>query len=753
MLDIKWKNSRRKWILTILVLIAVTFLTMAFFPSINRRGEENYEALKEQYETEGLGSANEQFMTDLYIGCYVLYKETIERENGGVVSNSELFIKEYPQIEGYEEEEIKSRVDQQMNDVIERWTSEFEKYRSYVDYAVLRSEGETNTNRHLEEAGESVEKLQPYYREIFAIRFNENGIMEVEAYYAKIQDGEDEIIKTLGKIDRSNILNSEFQYLFSECDKLMKIKKPQNFEVVFGTSRNNLQYSATERDYLHEYWMKLEAYENAGAGLIYYIMGIFLIAFAFFMGNKKMWEEHVMVQRPGKCYFMEAAILGIFCILCMHNELLSVIWQQEYYENYYAFRDVVQEKGVFGVVMPIFRLSIVLLVIYAAWYASVCFIRPVFSLGIREYIRQYSITYLLFIWCRKKKNKLMYEMEHIDLEDKSTSTILKIVAANFIVLVVLMMFWFGNGIIPLMVYSVILFFLIKKCYKKIRKDYKTLLQGMNRIAEGDLNTVISEDLGIFEPFRGALARIREGFKKAVDDEVKSQHMKTELITNISHDLKTPLTAITTYIELLKKGEADEKERNAYIEILEKKSLRLKVLIEDLFEISKVSSNNIVLNMVELDVVNLLKQVSIEFADKMQEQGMKLRLNVPEEKVLVLLDNQKTYRIFENLFVNICKYAMPGSRVYAEVKVLEDTTMIILKNISADELNFNAEDITERFVRGDSSRNTEGSGLGLAIVKSFTEAQGGKFRIEIDNDFDLFKAVVEFPRLRESGKDS
>lgn len=753
MLDIKWKNSRRKWILTILVLIAVTFLTMAFFPSINRRGEENYEALKEQYETEGLGSANEQFMTDLYIGCYVLYKETIERENGGVVSNSELFIKEYPQIEGYEEEGIKSRVDQQMNDVIERWTSEFEKYRSYVDYAVLRSEGETNTNRHLEEAGESVEKLQPYYREIFAIRFNENGIMEVEAYYAKIQDGEDEIIKTLGKIDRSNILNSEFQYLFSECDKLMKIKKPQNFEVVFGTSRNNLQYSATERDYLHEYWMKLEAYENAGAGLIYYIMGIFLIAFAFFMGNKKMWEEHVMVQRPGKCYFMETAILGIFCILCMHNELLSVIWQQEYYENYYAFRDVVQEKGVFGVVMPIFRLSIVLLVIYAAWYASVCFIRPVFSLGIREYIRQYSITYLLFIWCRKKKNKLMYEMEHIDLEDKSTSTILKIVAANFIVLVVLMMFWFGNGIIPLMVYSVILFFLIKKCYKKIRKDYKTLLQGMNRIAEGDLNTVISEDLGIFEPFRGALARIREGFKKAVDDEVKSQHMKTELITNISHDLKTPLTAITTYIELLKKGEADEKERNAYIEILEKKSLRLKVLIEDLFEISKVSSNNIVLNMVELDVVNLLKQVSIEFADKMQEQGMKLRLNVPEEKVLVLLDNQKTYRIFENLFVNICKYAMPGSRVYAEVKVLEDTTMIILKNISADELNFNAEDITERFVRGDSSRNTEGSGLGLAIVKSFTEAQGGKFRIEIDNDFDLFKAVVEFPRLRESGKDS
>lgn len=193
-------------------------------------------------------------------------------------------------------------------------------------------------------------------------------------------------------------------------------------------------------------------------------------------------------------------------------------------------------------------------------------------------------------------------------------------------------------------------------------------------------------------------------------------MKTELITNVSHDLKTPLTAITTYIELLKKEDITEKERRSYIDTLERKSLRLKVLIEDLFEVSKANSNNIVLNKMELDVVNLIKQVSIEHVDKMKERGLELKWNVPEEKVLLMLDNQKTYRIFENLFVNVVKYAMQGSRVYLEVRKKASLVEIILKNMSAEEIHISGDEITERFVRGDSSRNTEGSGLGLAIAK-------------------------------------
>lgn len=218
-------------------------------------------------------------------------------------------------------------------------------------------------------------------------------------------------------------------------------------------------------------------------------------------------------------------------------------------------------------------------------------------------------------------------------------------------------------------------------------------------------------------------------------------MKTELITNVSHDLKTPLTAITTYIELLKKEDITEEERRSYIDTLERKSLRLKVLIEDLFEVSKANSNNIVLNKMELDVVNLIKQVSIEHVDKMKERGLELKWNVPEEKVLLMLDNQKTYRIFENLFVNVVKYAMPNSRVYLEVRKKASLVEIILKNMSADEIHISGDEITERFVRGDSSRNTEGSGLGLAIAKSFTEAQGGEFHVEVDGD--LFKVVILF----------
>lgn len=262
-----------------------------------------------------------------------------------------------------------------------------------------------------------------------------------------------------------------------------------------------------------------------------------------------------------------------------------------------------------------------------------------------------------------------------------------------------------------------------------------------RIANGEFTQEVEEDFGIFNSLRAELCRIEEGFQKAVEQETKSQRMKTELITNVSHDLKTPLTAITTYVELLKKENITEEERGEYIDTLSRKSLRLKVLIEDLFEVSKASSQNIVLQYIDVDVVNLMKQVYIEHEEKLSNMGLDIRWNVPNEKVVLSLDNQKTYRIFENLFVNIQKYAMPNSRVYIDILQVENQVQIIMKNISATELNVRSEELTERFVRGDQSRNTEGSGLGLAIVKSFVEAQKGRFEITVDGD--LFKATIIF----------
>ena len=185
----------------------------------------------------------------------------------------------------------------------------------------------------------------------------------------------------------------------------------------------------------------------------------------------------------------------------------------------------------------------------------------------------------------------------------------------------------------------------------------------------------------------------------------------------------------------------EEERKSYIETIERKSQRLKNLIEDLFEMSKATSKNIQLNIVDVDIVELMKQTQFELSDKIEESSLKFKWNLPNEKVIIKLDSQKTFRVFENLLMNIVKYAMPNSRVFIDIINEEDKVSIVLKNMSANEIDFTAEEIVERFARGDRSRNTEGSGLGLAISKSFVELQGGSFNIEIDGD--LFKVRIDF----------
>ena len=220
---------------------------------------------------------------------------------------------------------------------------------------------------------------------------------------------------------------------------------------------------------------------------------------------------------------------------------------------------------------------------------------------------------------------------------------------------------------------------------------------------------------------------------------QSEQRKNDLVVYLAHDLKTPLTAIITYINLLKEGGLTEQQRREYIATLERKSLRLKSLIEDLFEFSKASSHNITLNIMDVDIMNLIKQVAFEMSDKLGETGLDVRMNLTEEKVILPLDSQKTYRIYENLFGNIAKYALPGTRVYVNGFRIDDMVVITLKNISAQEITVDSSELTERFVRGDASRNTEGSGLGLAIAKSFTELQGGLLELEVDGD--LFKIIL------------
>lgn len=378
-------------------------------------------------------------------------------------------------------------------------------------------------------------------------------------------------------------------------------------------------------------------------------------------------------------------------------------------------------------------------------YWAVTCLTAVFTLGPLRYLKERTITGRLARWCVRLYKKTYNVMETIDFRDKSTRSLLKLVVVNFVLLTVISFFWFF-GIFGMFVYSVVLFFVLRKNYFKMQEHYQVLLKATNELAEGNLDVEIREELGVFEPFRDEIKKIQSGFKRAVEEEVKSQSMRTELITNVSHDLKTPLTAIITYINLLKKEDITEEEKNSYIEVLDQKSMRLKSLIEDLFEVSKANSRNMTLNPVEVDIVSLMKQVRLELDDKFQESGVEFKWNLPEKKLALQLDSEKTYRVFENLLVNILKYAMPGTRAYVDMTESDNEVQISMKNISATEISLNGAEISERFVRGDSSRNTEGSGLGLAIAKSFVELQKGKFEVEIEAD--LFKVLLIWRKTEE-----
>lgn len=332
------------------------------------------------------------------------------------------------------------------------------------------------------------------------------------------------------------------------------------------------------------------------------------------------------------------------------------------------------------------------------------------------------------------------KLSEVDLSDKTDTVLLKYVLIQMVIVSVIACFW-SFGIVLSVLYSVLLFFYIRKKLKKVQKDYQVLLKEAHQLADGRFDEEITQDVGIFNALGEEFKNVRTGFEKAVCEEMKSQNMKTELISNVSHDLKTPLTGIKNYAELLGQNNVSEQDKQVYLENLQHYIDRLNNLIEDLFEVSKVNSGNIELNHVELNVVALIQQAQAETEDLLKQKNLTVILDAPENGIVQALDGDKTYRIFENLFTNIAKYALPGTRVYVSATAQPEYTEIVFKNISEAQMNFTPEEIVERFVRGDKSRHESGSGIGLAIVKSFTEVQNGTFSIEIDGD--LFKAVVRF----------
>lgn len=296
-----------------------------------------------------------------------------------------------------------------------------------------------------------------------------------------------------------------------------------------------------------------------------------------------------------------------------------------------------------------------------------------------------------------------------------------------------------------------------ECYALLRAAVERyqILVGVEKIRAGALDTKIeTEELhGDDRLLAEAINNIRAGLLHAVDDNTKNERMKADLITNVSHDIKTPLTSIINYVNLIKREDIENERVKGYIKILDEKSQRLKQLTEDLVEASKVSSGNVQLDMQVIDLVELVYQTAGEFNEKFEQRELTIVTKLPREAVFIMADGRRLYRVIENLYNNVAKYAMQKTRVYVEVSAGEEKVIFSIKNVSEKALaieNSNAGDLTERFTRGDSSRTTEGSGLGLSIAKNLTQLMGGQFDISIDGD--LFRAMLVFDKYQEQQKE-
>lgn len=735
MLDTKLKNTKKiRNIIVITVLLAAAIVNTAYFSIIGDSAREKYEADIEESQ-----ELNSDILRAAYHGALVMYYEQTLENSESVAEPYQVFIKE----EALDEEQ-RAYLEEQFNDIYGSMVSSFEQYRYQIDYyatngRMTESNASSDLSIVLAENGSvrGLEELVLYYRNLWVMSFDENGQMQVKVLTSEDVSA-DMLIKGMKKIESEHKISNRIPNYVDIENAAGAVNKIQDFAVVYGISEEStLELMRSEEWYGSNGILFYHIRDTAGPA--FFITVLLLMVFAVIMNHPKIWKDMGLREKTKYPVFE----LGIFGVCLLGG------WFETYCDGIYRMLDrnlknILTYIGLFdvwGVLRygDIFIMVIAIVVILYAIAASFC---PVLRLGLKEYIRRYSYVYRLIPQVRRLWENFKQELKEINLETNTTKTILKIVVINFVVLAIFCCMWV-LGIAALLIYSIALFYLLSEYVYKITADYEKLRKATSRIAEGDLNTAITEHIGVFEPVKEDLIQIRTGFKKAVDEEVKSQRMKAELITNVSHDLKTPLTAITTYIELLKKEDITEEERREYVDTLERKAGRLKVLIEDLFEVSKAGSHSITLNLMRADMVKLMKQVAVEHKEKYEEAGLKLHWNVPEEKVELLLDNQKTYRIFENLFLNIQKYAMPNSRVYICVTEEEERVSVVIKNMSAMPLDVTGEELTERFVRGDVSRNSEGSGLGLAIAKNFTEVQGGRFEVVVDGD--LFKTTLLFTR--------
>lgn len=786
-----------KWlIIGLIVSLAASGIFTACYGIFERRAESRR---NEQYIADPLETSNT--ITYLYQNCYLLYRDLYNKEHQTSLSYGELYMQPTEGNEWLNDDQ--KRAEMANGDMEDLTIPEGEDPEDYVAQGNFAAQTREYLEEHFNTLESSFSQLNNLYD--YRIRDTQTGeilsnladtdiVAEDQSFYltfvfdaygndatlgntvigsdtTTLRKTAAEVIRNCGltrmvDANMGNVIDAGHNTMF-------RLEMPKNCEITFCISRQAAQSLGQNGQFIYydQDMNNVSVYFSMGEYESYYLSGcqqvflilallIFLLALAFpGLGEERAWEKVMLLKLP-----VEAIVVILTIIAGIGSE--QVVGLVSWVRSGHALSTVLRGNSAQILLLTIiltYALNVlaVAALFFIAWCCGVS-LRTMRAQGVGMYLRQHSLCYLLAplwkkIWRGMKKEfsigrdkvvDVYHDAEHFDVTKDAKKLILRIVLWNALILVVICSLPLG-GLTIAIIYSVILYFLLRRYISKLQKKYGLLLKATNEIAQGNLNVTIEEDLGVFEPFKPQIYRIEEGFRNAVAEEVKSQRMKSELITNVSHDLKTPLTAIITYVKLLQEPGVTQEQRKEYLETLDRKALRLKALIEDLFEVSKANSRNITLDIRDVDIVSMVKQVEFEMEDKLTDAGLEVRMSLPEEKVIVPLDSQKTFRIFENLFGNIAKYALPGTRVYVNGFTAKEDVTIILKNITAQELSVSGEELTERFVRGDTSRNTEGSGLGLAIAKSFTELQSGKFRIELDGD--LFKVVLTWKVKSQNGQ--
>lgn len=488
----------------------------------------------------------------------------------------------------------------------------------------------------------------------------------------------------------------------------------------------------------------IDLLELDGDQYAYFFVTAFLICSAiialYIFLNKYVYEKEAYIFRHVNNWLFEPAF---FLFLVVDALLASGTCILTTYSIEGTFLNILNRYHIeFG--QPVVYLTNVL-----AWSITLFFIglsvywlKCQFTTSIRDWFFQRTLVGKSILYFSNKVERII----STDLSDKILkkyiifSTCLILILA-FISLLNIPFFSFFIVVAALIGISVVGY----KKIKNVQGQYQDILHMTEDLSSGNFENIKPADSGLFQSLNNNIYQIKDGFEQAVKEQVQSQNLKTELISNVSHDLKTPLTGIKNYVELLNDPNISEKDKKSYLERLNQYTDRLSILITDLFEVSKANSGNIDLEYSNINIIEFIEQVCAENEELLQAKNLQLVTNLPEKEIHVCLDGNKTYRIFENLFTNISKYALENTRVFLDVKDIGNSVVVTMKNTSKAPLDFN-NDITERFVRGDKSRHEAGSGLGLAIVKSFTEVQNGTFMIETDGD--LFKSILSFRKSQE-----